>query len=186
MDEFKVYMQRVFEVQFEGRRQRDHALQTADLQRLTREKGGYSVMMFRRLLPDPLSLAEKRAVLEFGYLMQLADDIFDLWHDRQDGIRTLATTANSAIDMQDLFENQVVAVRAAFRKTIFPKRQVETSLYIVLGIVSVTRVCLRQYLFWENKLGSMPFDDREKMVCDMEKWGNMARAGWGCIRENEY
>ncbi len=179
--EFKVYMHRVFEVQFEGRRQTDHALQTADLQRLTREKGGCSLLMFRRLLAHPLPLAEQRAIMEFGHLMQLADDIFDLWHDHQAGIRTLATTAQSADFLKEVFEKQVVATRAAFRKTIHPRRRAETALCIVLGIVSVTRVCLRQYQFWEKKLGSMPVDDRQKMVCDMVKWGNMSRAAWGCL-----
>ena len=140
--------------------------------------------MFRRLLAHPLSLAERQAILEFGYLMQLADDIFDLWHDRQAGVRTLATTAPReirAVFLKEIFEKQVAETRAAFRKTIFPKSQVETALAIVLGIVSVTRVCIDQYLFWEKKLGAMPLDDRKKMVCDMERFPNMLRAGWACF-----
>ena len=179
---FKSFMKQVFEVQFEGRRQRDIALGMADLKRLTRIKGGYSVLMFRRLLTNKILRNEQQAILEFGYLMQLADDIFDLWHDRQAGVRTLATITDSTASLSQIFEEQVATVRVAFRKTDFPKIQIETALCILLGIISVTRVCLSQYHFWEKKLGALPLEDRGKMVCDMEKWQNIARAGWGCLR----
>lgn len=182
MMEFRMFMHRVFEVQFEGRRQRDEGLQFADLQRLTAEKGGNSVLMFRRLLDHRLTKAEKLAIHEFGYLMQLSDDIFDCWHDRQAGIRTLATTAESASQMTQLFENQVVVVNAAFRRTPWPTLNIETSLRVIHGIVSVTRVCLRRYSALEKRLGYLPMDDRKAMVCDMEKWGNMARGAWFCLR----
>ena len=106
---------------------------------------------------------------------------YDLWHDREAGIRTLATTCESARDLKQLFENQVVTVQTAFRRTPFPKRNIETSLRVVHGIVSVTRVCLRRYLILETERGALPKDDRAAMVCDMEKWKNMAAGAWFCL-----
>ncbi len=172
---FKNYLLRVFNVETDGRQQQDKFLTFKDLEKITAEKGGCSVLMFRRILGNHLTTAEESAIFQFGYLIQLCDDIFDIWFDENEGIQTLpihfAKQKNIAA-MHLLFEKQVAVVAEKFRASGLPKNQIETSLRVIHFVVSVTRVCLRHYLFLEKNEGTLPLADRKKMVVDMEKWGN--------------
>ncbi len=177
--EFKQFLHRVFNLETAGRQRTGQAVPAEELQRLTAEKGGYSVLLFRRLLQHRLSAPEQRALFEFGALIQLCDDIFDLWFDRQSGITTLATVLTEQNDLMQLrnrFERQVADTTCAFRQTPYPRRRVETALQTIHFLVSITRVCLDHYLHLQKKHGTLPLDDRGAMVVDMERWNNRLRA----------
>jgi len=180
LKQFKMFMYRVFNVETAGRQHPASSggtLRSSDLEKITAEKGGFSVLLFRRVLPHPLSPAEQEALFQFGYLVQLCDDIFDLWHDRQAGIVTLATYRAERNDLASLiqvFENQVVAVRGALCALTLPG--VRPACAAVHFLVAITRVCLRRYADLQEKRGTLPLDDRSAMVADMEKWNNRRRA----------
>lgn len=188
LEQFKLFMHRVFNVETAGRQQpatEKGALASSDLEKITAEKGGFSVLLFRRVLSHPLSPEEQEAVFQFGYLVQLCDDIFDLWHDRQAGTRTLATfwgERNDIAGLSRIFEGQVAAVKDALDKIGRPK----VTLPLLAGpgpakaaihfLVAITRVCLRHYADLQKKRGTLPLDNRAAMVVDMEKWSNRLRA----------
>ena len=177
---FKTFLHRVFNLETAGRQQNGQALSPEELQRLTAEKGGCSVLLFRRLLDHPLSKAEQEALFQFGALIQLSDDIFDLWFDRQNGIATLATLLTAQNDLprlQQHFDRQTSATIHAFRQTPYPRPQVETALHAVHFLVSITRVCLDHYCDLQKKRGTLPLDDRRAMVVDMQRPGKRLRAG---------
>ena len=121
LEEFRGFMHRVFNVETAGRQQagpKENTPGSRDLEKITAEKGGCSVLLFRRALAHPLPADEQNAWFQFGFLIQLCDDIFDLWHDRQAGTSTLATCHAGQNDVKglcEIFENQVVVVREAFR-----------------------------------------------------------------------
>ena len=166
---FRAYMHRVFNVETAGRQQVEL------LENITSEKGGCSVLLFRSVLSHPLLEAEADALFQFGYLIQLCDDIFDLWHDRQAGIVTLATVyaeRGEVLLLNTLFEQQVLVTLQAFRQTNYPSVQVETALNMQHYLVSITRVCLAYYQDLEFKYGALPLQDRTILVVDMEKWRN--------------
>ncbi len=182
-EQFQAFMHRVFEAETEGRKRVEKSAQLIDIQRVTAEKGGCSVLMFRRLLAHELDEKEAAAIFDFGHLMQLSDDIFDLWQDQKEGIVTAATARPEADFLAEIFEKQWAATVASFRATGFSKTQKETALRAILGIVAVTRVCLGHYQKLEKAApdGRLPLADRKKMVCDMERWPNRLRAAWGCF-----
>ncbi len=167
---FRDLMQRVFRVESAGQ-QRDAAkfLKISDLEKITTEKGGCSVLLFRCLLLEPISENEQSFWREFGMLIQLCDDIFDLWHDRQAGTATLATFFAEQNDVQglvEIFERQV--------RTISQKSgRILGEIHFLLAI---TRICLRHYAELLETHGSLPLDDRRLMVVDMECWRNRWRA----------
>jgi hypothetical protein len=186
LPQFRDFMHRVFNVETAGRQANltDLALLMPDLAKITAEKGGCSVLMFRRALAHPLSAAEQSAIFEFGYLIQLCDDIFDLWFDRQAGVSTLATAlakGGRVGDLVEIFERQVAATRTAFRATGAGGRAA-TAYCVVHFIVSITRVCLAHYAQLERGRGGLPLDSRREMVVDMERWGNRIRTGWHLLR----
>jgi hypothetical protein len=181
VEQFRAFMHRVFEVETQGRQQGDHQLTVAELEQITAQKGGYSVLMFRRMLAHDLPATEEEALFQFGCLIQLCDDIYDLWFDLQDGISTLAThylqDNNSDVDsLNQRFEAQVQRTQAAFRKAPYNKLRIGTSLRVVHAIVVITRVCLRHYAKLRQQKGQLPLQDRRQMVVDMEQWPNRLRA----------
>lgn len=197
---FKGFMHRVFNIETRGAQKDPHGqpptLET--LTHITAEKGGYSVLLFRKILSHPLLPAEQTALHQFGYLIQLCDDIFDVWFDLQEGIVTLAThllSEQKTAALSQCFEQQVTATHHAFRalRTGKKKRlpnpeglanaevsgysnlQIETALRIVHYLVSVTRVCLSHYSDLAKK-GPLPLHSRRDMVVDMAQWSNRLRA----------
>jgi hypothetical protein len=183
--QFRTFMHAVFNVETTGRQQQNTGLTLKDLQRITADKGGYSALLFRRVLRHELSAVEQQAIYDFGHLIQLCDDIFDLWFDHQSGTATVATyfTAEQRDlkGLQQVFETQVAATRQSFLATPYPRRQQEVALRVVHYIVALTQVCLHHYADLERRLGQLPLTDRTAMVVDMERWRNRIRAAWALL-----
>jgi len=180
--QFKDFMHRVFNIETKGRQNGDWGLGIGDLERVTAEKGGCSVLMFRRVLAHPLSAEEQEALFQFGYFVQLCDDIFDLWHDRQAGTATLATffaEKNDVAGLRQVFEKQVSVVRGGG----LTQGGTLTARAAIHFLVGITRVCLRHYDDLQKKHGTLPLDDRAAMVVDMERWGNRVRAAKELLSE---
>lgn len=170
LEQFRAFMNRVFNAETTLEKQAP----AENLAQHCAEKGGFSVLLFRRALPDPLSPAEQEALFQFGFLIQLCDDIFDLWHDRQAGIATPAAffaAQNDVAALKTLFEQQVQTVQQAFAR--LPRYR--TSLATIQFLVGITRVCMRHYEDLQKKHGTLPLDNRKLMVVDMEQWRNRMR-----------
>lgn len=180
----KQLINRVFNVETAGRQIETTDTTLDKLARITAEKGGCSVLLFRRALNLPLQDTEQLALYEFGYLVQLCDDIFDVWFDRQAGTHTLATLLTRQNDLPQLarrFEQQVALTARAFRAMPYPARRIETAWAGVRVLVSSTRVCLKQYGQLQKKHGALPLDDRSAMVVDMALWKNWWLAAWELV-----
>lgn len=192
--DFRQYMLRVFEVETAGRQRHDVAPEWAELARLTAEKGGCSVLLFRALLATPLPPGEREALYAFGALIQLCDDIFDLWFDRQAQTVTLVTVLTEQGELEhlcQLFETQVAATIRAFRATAYPPARIEMALGVLHFLVSITRLCLQHYQRLAARRGGLPFDERAALVLDMDRWRNRWRAarllletGWNGDNQN--
>jgi hypothetical protein len=175
--EFKSYMHRVFNIETAGRQAGAGKVNLPELEAITAEKGGYSVLLFRRVLANPLSETEQEALYQMGYLVQLCDDVFDIWFDLQSGIRTIPgelAHQGKTKALTDFFEKQVSHTYAAFiRYSGFKSAAARGALHF---LVTVTRVCLQHYAELQKKHGTLPLDDRSAMVVDMERWQNRIRA----------
>lgn len=167
---FKQNLQQVFNLEISASKKQ---FSPARLPDQTLEKGAFSVLLFRRLMDRYLAGGEQYALFEFGRLVQLCDDIFDVWFDRQNDSPTLATVLLEAQQPEQLqwhFERQVqTTVEAVLDMNISDFRKNKT-LAVISFLVSVTLVCLRHYRFLKKKHGTLPLDDRRSMVVDMARW----------------
>ena len=195
---FQQYMHRVFNVEVQGRQwgNAEYGVRNAELGsvewgnaeggrrkaefeaailRITAEKGGCSVLLFRSLLDNPISGPEENALYQFGALIQLCDDIFDLWFDVQAGTATAASICAASGNIQglnELFEAQVNACKAAIQKLPRP----HLAWAMIFFLIAITRVCLQHYADLEQQFGKIPLTDRKLLVVDMERWTNRLRA----------
>ncbi len=181
LDAFRSAMHRVFNVETAGRQQMGDGLDLKEIAQVTREKGGYSVLLFRMVhVPLPTE-AERAALLEFGHLIQYCDDIFDVWFDLQSSTQTVATEKvklGQIAALRHHFEQQIILVHQRFRAVEQPVHRIQTALSVTQYIVAIGFVCLDHYAFLQKKHGALPLSDRKMMVVDMEKWGNRLRAAW--------
>lgn len=175
LEDFRHFMHRVFNIETAGRQQGLAPLSTLELEQITADKGGYSVLMFRRILSNPLDETELRLMYRFGALVQLCDDIFDVWFDLQSNTRTLPIyflEKNNVPGLQAFFEHQYGLVKSAFPPG---KRATGAAMHF---LITLTRVCLDHYADLAKKYGTLPLQNRSAMVVDMEKWRNRIKAAW--------
>ena len=178
LSDFKVCMERVYAAEMDLKFSSDN-LVINNIIKNTMEKGANSVLLFRFILEPRPGREERQAILEFGSLVQLSDDIFDVWFDQRAGAVTAATfyVANGNLDaLVQLFEAQIARTQQAFQEIPISKWRIKGALSLVYFLIAITRVCLRRYQEAGARHGAMPILDRKKMVVDMSGLANQLLA----------
>lgn len=170
------YVYRVYQAQVESKKQAVPGLSSEEMKRITLLKGGVSLLLYRTAFANPMDKAEEDMLYQLGGLMQLCNDIFDVYDDCQDGIFTLIATAKKISDIRVLFLQLLKEGTAAACKSNYPAANIKRFLDIIsIGIFSRSLVCLEQ-LESKEKLSDgifMPRSyQRKDLVCDMDTAGN--------------
>ena len=178
------YLRRVFEAQIESRKQGvPGSLTKNELEKITIQKGATSVLFYRTVLSNPLEKEEEEALFQMGGLMQLANDIFDVYKDCQKSIDTLVTTAKHIQEVRELFQSQMEKCFALFYNTGYSQKNVNHFLgLIAMSLCSRSFVCLDQLEEKERETNHafLPHTYKRKdLVCDMQKTSNK----WKTIRK---
>ncbi len=151
------------------------------LQVVAAEKGGSSVLLFRYLFTPPPSMQEQDTMMSFGHLIQLSDDILDVWFDVRDGNKTMATQLIEDRQLDTLsmhFEQLLHQTKRSFKQLSIPRYRVCLSLVMLDALAAVVHTALFRYAQMEMRLGRLPLTDRQAMVLDMATWRNRLRVGW--------
>jgi hypothetical protein len=122
---------------------------------------------------------EQDAIYQVGGLMQLANDLFDVYEDSRHGINTLITKSRNIEKLRSIYQRQHKAAIAALRKLAYP--ETNKMAYIRKLALGLSRcpVCLDQLEKLEatDEKGFNPQrHKRRELICDMEKWGNLFRS----------
>lgn len=170
----------VYEDQVLSRRQTDPFISADDIIDISFRKGGSSLLFYRTAFDPPADALEKEIFYMLGGLMQLSNDLFDIYKDRQSGIQTLPTTVSDMRVVKNLFEDKLrecqrLIVTAGVPETCKQKFYAN----INLGIFSRAWVCIDQLMALQKSSGDV-FDvhayPREALICDMEKWSNLVKS----------
>ncbi len=145
-----------------------NVLPSAQLKTITDEKGGYSLLFYRAAVNISIGEAEKELLYRIGALMQLSNDIFDVYKDAQQGIRTLATEAKSIEGVRTLFLLDYAHCVTLAQKMALPKGIIRSFFaQINMAVFGRALVCLN---FYEKQGSYKPFEmTRKQLVCDMDK-----------------
>ena len=167
---------KVFYAQLLSKQQDAPGLSYEVMKDITILKGAESLLYYRTAFEHPLKNGEQKMLYCLGGLMQLSNDIFDVYKDWQSGVSTLVTTATKIKALRFYYTALLqVGTRAAFRSG-YKKKNVRKFLGIInLGIFSRCYVCLDQLEGLEKKSGGI-FDlktySRKNLICDMDTAGN--------------
>ena len=174
------YVYRVYQAQIESKKQAVPGLSFEEIKAITLLKGAVSLLLYRTAFSPPMDKAEEDMLYQLGGLMQLCNDIFDVYDDCQDGIFTLITSAKKISEIRAIFlEFMKEGYAAAFRSNYSPANIKKFLNIISIGIFSRTLVCLDQ-LEANEKRSENVFTPRsylrKDLICDMDTAKNKWRS----------
>ena len=177
-DLIKKQLMKVHLAQVASVEQENPEIDKARIWEITRLKGGDSVLFYRTAYDNLPVAGEEEALFQLGSLMQLENDIFDIYKDANAKIATLPTTLFQVSELSALYVGQINIFINLCYKMDYPEKQVKQFLNRVMPVINRGFVCLDQYQRLEKNNGGV-FDlnsfTRKQLICDMEKLGNLLR-----------
>lgn len=168
----KHYLFKVFEEQVYSKKQVLQNIDENEIKKITLQKGGISLVFYRSTMNPDISEEEKALHYKLGGLMQLENDIFDIYKDYCDGIKTLVTTETKIENLQYFYKSLVEEVLLEVHKTEYPTKNKEKFISIILMILCRGFVCLDMLENNErcsNNVFSIENYERKDLICDMQK-----------------
>jgi hypothetical protein len=145
---------------------------------ITERKGGYSLLMCRHYIQMSANEAIDNCWYQLGGMIQMTNDLYDIYKDTMAGINTFANTQNEFEKIRDQYVSQVHNYKLSIEKLAFDdskklKFQIKLSLIPALGYVALEN--LKQL---QGKADNLkPFKDyaRKDLIVDMEKVKNIIK-----------
>lgn len=171
---------KTLEAQEKSLDQKNHDLPISALKKITWEKGGYALLLYRSAINVPISPQEEVAIFQLGGLMQLHNDIFDLYRDLHEGINTVPSRVPNVHALEEMYKRE-------YYKTLELCTNIETNKYakhrffLLLSLAIQTGfICIDQYRALEVEHGSFNKKSltREQLVCDMDDIKRITKVIW--------
>lgn len=148
------------------------------IRRITFDKGGNSVLLCSYYLDLPASSAEKECWYRIGTIIQLTNDLFDIYKDLGDHIDTLPNRMTDARIFRGFFEEQVLGMQSLIRDLpVSPGRKGAFRLSMA-GIYAFGLIALEQLNDLQgaaNELPALASLPRAALIIDMEKRKNLLK-----------
>lgn len=170
----------VHDAQVKSKAQEDPALSTEKIEAITVEKGGSSLLFYRTAFSPPPPEFETKLLHQLGGTMQLANDIFDVYKDREKKVRTLMTETENVDAIRTLLKARLKhAYEEAYQLPYQTSGIMKFLNILSIGIFSRCFVCL-DHLEKNEKSTDNRFDvkaySRSQLICDMDTKKNMLRS----------
>jgi hypothetical protein len=164
---------KVYNAQVQSKKQAMPGLSKDEILNITLDKGGQSLLFYRTAFEFELNKNEEELLYEVGGLMQLSNDIFDVYKDFKAGIYTLMTTTKKVNELRLFFIDWLKKIQIIAYKTGFSNNNVYRFLQIIsIGVFSRVFVCLNHLEKAEattNNIFIPTAYSRQQLICDMDK-----------------
>jgi len=150
-----------------------------ELYDITFAKGGNGLLLYRSVLRRPIIVGEAEVLYQLGGIMQLVNDAFDVYKDRQAGVQTLFTNAQDIGHLENEFDGLVRLMCAKLLALDYPIENKRRTLYKILIIVSRGVVCIDQLMECQRRTDGKFIPEaysRKELICDMEKVSNLMKS----------
>jgi hypothetical protein len=175
---YEVVTQQLFKAQQDSMKQFGDTITDEEIKKVTFAKGGYSVLLCSFYLENDASAEEQQCWYRIGSIIQLTNDLFDIYKDLQDGSHTLATRMTNANAFNQFFMELVDQLKEEIRVLPYNSAVKRDFTMSMMGICAFGWIALAQLRtiqgdrFSLPKLASFP---RKDLVIDMEKPENLWR-----------
>lgn len=166
----------LFKVQKDSAKQINGTFNEEELKEVTFNKGGYSTLLFFGVINRKNSENDLQLIYQFGAILQLFDDIFDLFEDDRAHIQTLPTATKDINELTILYKKELYVLLDYLKASPLPQKSKRKFLNYQLFFFAEAYVCLNQFLELQVNDGGV-FNPknytRKQLIGDMEKWQNI-------------
>lgn len=169
---------KIHEAQMDSAKQLKPEISLEDLFSITERKGGYSLLMCRFYINMPVNKYLDDCWYHLGGMIQMTNDLFDIFKDTNAGIHTFANTQNSFEKIRDDYKAQIDKFKLSVEKLDYTNSkkmafQIKLSLIPALGYVALENLKRLQ----GNNTSIDPFNNyaRKELIIDMEKVKNIIK-----------
>jgi hypothetical protein len=177
-NQLKSYCKSVFEAEVQSKKQMLPDIKRDEIKEIIFQKGGVSMLLYSCALSGSLSEADKTIIFKLGSLGQLENDIFDVYKDYHEGIKTLVTTETRISNLRKIYSGLVEEIFDMVAETNYPDKNKHDFMRILALVLCRGYVCL-DYLEKNeqstNNIFSVETYQKKDVVCDMETPGNFLR-----------
>ena len=145
---------------------------------ITTRKGGYCLLMCRHYLDTPYLPEADASWYALGGVIQLTNDLYDIYKDMQEGIITLAIRAKQYEAIYALYDSHAEALNETIRQLPVTKNR-KSDLSIILNVIAafgyVALDNLKRLQANNSNNSILPAFDtlaRKELIIDMEKNSN--------------
>lgn len=185
---FVNYFLNVHDAQVLSKKQTEPDISKSDITYITYAKGGYSLLFYRSTLDNPISENEQKMLYVLGSILQLENDIFDIYKDHRDGIMTLATTCTGIAELRNQYLNLINQFKELVSATEYLTYNQKQFADIMLVLMSRGVVCMDQLESLEKRSNNKFVINeyvRKDLICDMEKPVNFLKTvHYFCLLRN--
>lgn len=149
---------------------------SADAVNSTKVMGGYSVLLARLMLSPYPDDQEKEAIYQLGFGVQLLDDIFDVYEDSQEQLKTIPVICSDIVSLKKDYLETMHALGKVYHKLPFKKNNVNKFLAFWWSFFARALVSLEQLEEVQNRHGGKFAPEkyvRRELICDMETSRNI-------------
>lgn len=168
----------LYDAQLQSRKQFEDSLNHEEIRQITFSKGGNSVLLCRYYLELSSNMAEDECWYTIGTLIQLTNDLFDIYKDLKDGISTLPNRMISAYSFEKFFTGRIREMKKSILALPYSFRiKKEFSLSMAgiyaFGLIAIDN--LKKIQGNKEQLPDMKTLPRKALIIDMEKISNLAK-----------
>ena len=149
------------------------------LKEITYKKGGISTFLFRLILDNPIIENEEKTIYELGYLLQLVNDMLDVYKDHINKQQTLFTNALSLEGCVKEFHDSLRKITKGISSLNYKHKDIKKALGQMSLITSMGKVCIEQLLKCQSSTnGTFNIDqyERKQLICDMDTLSNKLKS----------
>ena len=171
-DELKQCCNNVFEAQVLSKKQLLPDIKPNEIREITLHKGGVSMLLYSCALSESLNETDKKIIFKLGGIGQLENDIFDVYKDYQEGIKTLVTIETKINNLRKTYSDLIADVFRLVKDSDHPLKNQQQFLRILALILSRGYVCLDSLEKNEkstNGLFAISAYSKKDLTCDIEK-----------------
>ena len=174
--EYIQVLRNVFEAQAASVKQFDESISNEEIKHITFEKGGNAVLMCRYYLDVVPTKAEEQCWYSLGTMIQLTNDLFDIYKDLQQNIQTLPVRCVDAYAMEEFYLLQVSKMKQQIEQLPYSKNRkqlfsITMAATYTIGLMPIYQLKkIQQNLPQLPPLRSLP---RKALIVDMEKASNI-------------
>lgn len=163
----------LYEAQVHSEKQYKSKLSEEQIKDITFRKGGYAVQLCS-FYPDYKTGEE--CWYQLGILVQLINDLFDIYKDLQDDVSTLPNRMTNIYDFESLFVSEIDSMKTKIVQLPFSFKKRQKFNLLMAGVYAFGLIAIRQLKKLQGHAISMPdlkTVTRKDLIVDMEKLGNL-------------